>query len=208
LSWAYNKQINPFPYDPLKAIRTLAEAGWKDTNKDHVLDKEGANFDFTVILIEDGEIEEKALRQIQVDLKKIGISMKTKKTSLEKINHYIVQGEFDAIFINLAGRGDPDISYQFWHSSQEPKGKNLFSYKNIKVNKLLEEARRIHDFDLRKKLYDQFQEEMLNDPPGIFLFWANNMSMVHKRFRGVKMHPNWMSDLNDWYVPKEEQRAG
>lgn len=206
--WANNKQIKPYPYNPLKAIRLLAKAGWKDTNNDHILDKDGVEFDFTALLVEGEVLDEKALRQIQVDFNKIGITMKTKKYTLNRIIHFMYQRQFDAIFIHLSGRGDPDTNYRFWHSSQIQNGNNFFSYKNITVDKFLEEARRASDIDLRKKFYNQFQEEIFNDPPGIFLFWANNLSIIHERYKGVKIHPNWMNDLKGWYVPKEEQRAG
>ena len=46
----FNPDIKPIPYDPAKAKRLLAEAGWKDTDGDGILDKDGKPFRFTLII--------------------------------------------------------------------------------------------------------------------------------------------------------------
>ena len=207
LSWAYNKKMNDYSYNPPKALELLNMAGWKDSNNNHILDKDGVELDFTAIFKEGDAVDEKTLMQIQVDLSRIKISLKAKGYSMKEYNSRLIQKKFDAIILYIASRGDPDINYRFWHSSQIEKGWNFFSYKNKKIDKYLEEGRRIFDIDLRKKLYYQFQEEMFHDPPGIFLFWANQLFMVHERFKGVKVHSDWFRDLKDWYVPKEKQRS-
>jgi len=59
----------------------------------------------------------------------------------------------------------------------------------------------------RRKIYRQLQREIHDDPPGVFLFWRDYMIGIHKRFRGVKVSPAGIfSNINEWYVPKEEQK--
>ena len=206
-SWAYNKKITPYSYDPQRALNLLRDTGWRDSNKNHILDKEGVEFEFTVLLVEQNSLHEKTLRLIQNNLQQIGIRMKTEKNPLNiHMEDHLLKKKFEATLIALSSRGDPDSIYGFWHSSKIKKGRNIFSYKNIKVDNYLENGRRVLDINLRKKFYDQFQKKLFNDPPGIFLFWANNLFIVHKRFKGIKMHHSWMFDLKDWHVPKKEQR--
>ena len=42
----YNKNIQPWPYDPEQAKKLLSEAGWVDTDGDGVRDKDGTAFRF------------------------------------------------------------------------------------------------------------------------------------------------------------------
>ena len=206
-SWAFNKTIKPYPYNPRKALKLLHEAGWKDTNNNNILDKDGVELEFTVLFKEGFAVDEKSLKHIQVDLYRIGVSISGKKHSTKKFNNFVMKKEFDSILIALVGRGDPDNNYAFWHSSQTASGYNFFSYKNEKIDKYLEEGRRAFDINMRKKLYFKFQEEIFSDPPGIFLFWANSLFVIHERFKNVKIHPSWMFDIKDWYVP-ESSRQG
>src|SRR4029079_5041729 len=45
-AWAYDTNIHPWPYDPAESRRLLAAKGWKDSDGDGVLDKDGKPFAF------------------------------------------------------------------------------------------------------------------------------------------------------------------
>ena len=46
----FEGKFKPVSYDPAGALKDLAEAGWKDTDGDYILDKEGTKLAFTVIV--------------------------------------------------------------------------------------------------------------------------------------------------------------
>jgi peptide/nickel transport system substrate-binding protein len=62
---------------------------------------------------------------------------------------------------------DPD-QYMLWHSSQQ---NNISNYKNLRIDKLLEDGRQTQDQDQRVKLYEDFQKYLLDDPPATFLYF-------------------------------------
>jgi peptide/nickel transport system substrate-binding protein len=47
-----NKSLEPYPYDPDKALELLAEAGWTDSDGDGTLDKDGQPLAFTIDTLE------------------------------------------------------------------------------------------------------------------------------------------------------------
>jgi len=63
---------------------------------------------------------------------------------------------------------DPD-QYFFWHSTQ--KEGNITNYKNLKVDKLLEDGRSTSSLEERKRIYNDFQKVIVDDNPAIFLYY-------------------------------------
>ncbi|MFA5025220.1 MAG: hypothetical protein WC503_01815 [Candidatus Shapirobacteria bacterium] len=61
---------------------------------------------------------------------------------------------------------DPD-QYLFWHSTQLKT--NLTKINNPKIDKLLEDGRQTFDQQERKKIYQEFQKDLLEECPAIFL---------------------------------------
>lgn len=205
-SWAYNKDINPYPYDPNKALELLKDAGWADHDGDHILDKDGKGFEFTLHINEGDNIKERAALIIQGQLLDIGVRMRVILFPAAS-QDFLFQGRFDAHFPEMIAWPDPDLSYIFWHSSQIKGGMNVSLYRNQEIDMLLDQGRGIEDIKERKAIYYRFQEEILNDPPGIFLFWSNYTVGLHKRFRDVKITASGpFNNIREWYVPKEEQR--
>jgi peptide/nickel transport system substrate-binding protein len=206
-SWAYNPKIRPYPYDPSKALALLREAGWEDHDGDHFLDKEGKQFEFTVLLNTGDELKQKSVLLIQQYLLNIGIKMQVNLVDAAKID-VLFKKQFQTHFPQMTARGDPDFGYNFWHSSQIERGFNVSSYQNEQVDRFLEEGRAEFDREKRKTKYFKYQEEIFRDPPGIFLFWTNYLVGINGRFKGVKISSSGgpFANIREWYVPKAQQR--
>ena len=206
-SWAYDNAIEPYPYDPKKALSLLEEAGWKDTNGNHILDKDGNEFEFVLLIVEGDDVSRECALLIQQQLLDIGIRMKVKSLSFTIIyEKFLFSRKFDSSILCLIS-DHPERNYMWWHSSQIDHGFNVFSYKNKKVDELLDRGKTTLNKEERKRTYCQFQREIHDDPPGVFLFWRNDLIGIHKRFRGVRLNPaRKLSNINEWYVPKEEQK--
>lgn len=61
---------------------------------------------------------------------------------------------------------DPD-QYTLWHSEQP---NNIIRYKNLRIDKLLEDGRQITDYSKRQKIYADFEKYLLDDAPASFLY--------------------------------------
>jgi len=207
-TWPYNPNVLIYPYDPAKAKVLLAEAGWKDTNGDGILDKDGRPFAFELITNQGNEVRAKCAEIIQENLAKIGIDVKIRILEWAAfVNDFINKRQFDATILGWTIPPDPDL-YDVWHSSKTRPGElNFISYANSEVDDLLEKGRGTFDQKERKRCYDRIQEILAEEQPYNFLFVPDALPIIHARFRGIKPAPIGISyNFIKWYVPKEEQR--
>lgn len=64
-SWAYDQNLKPYPYDPRKALKLLSKEGWRDTDGNHILDRNGKEFEFTLLIVKGDGVSSKSALQIQ-----------------------------------------------------------------------------------------------------------------------------------------------
>ena len=207
-SWAYNKQVKPFPYDPERAKQLLKEAGWIDSDGDGWLDKDGQLFEFTIITNQGNEQRKQTAEIIQHRLKSIGIKVNIRILEWAVfLDKFVKERQFEAIILGWGLSRDPDC-YDIWHSSKTKPGEfNFISYSNPEVDRLLQEGRRIFDREKRRQIYHQVHEILYEEQPYLFLYVADALPAVHKRFRGIKPAPLGIGyNFIDWYVPRTEQR--
>ncbi len=69
---------------------------------------------------------------------------------------------------------DPD-QYSLWHSGLAT---NFTHYKNTRVDKLLEEGRQKIKTSERGTIYQEFQQNLLEDPPAIFLWHLTSFDLA------------------------------
>ena len=206
-SWAYDPTFSPLPYDPVKAKKLLYEAGWKDTDGDGILDKDGKPFEFTIVTNQGNQQRINTAEIIQYELGKLGIKVKIRVLEWQALLRAINERNFQAVILGWALGNDPD-PYDIWHSSKTGPGEfNFVGYKNPQVDKLMEEARRIFDREKRKELYHKIQRMIYEDYPYTFLYVPDVLSILHRRFRNVKLKKAgiWYN-FEKWYVPKKLQK--
>jgi len=182
--WA-NNDIEPLEYDPERAKRLLAEAGWKDRDNEGYLVKDGKRFAFTLITNQGNEIRKDIVTLVQSDLKKLGIDVDVAIYEWTVfIGKKIDTHEFDACVLGWTSPPNFD-QYQLWHSSQsKPGGLNFVSYANPEVDRLIELARSEFDHELIKKYCRKIQRIIYDDQPYLFLYVPMATAALHKgRFK-------------------------
>ena len=206
--WYYNKNVKHYNYNPQLAKELLRESGWKDSNNDGILDKNGKNFEFTILTNQGNNSRLKTAQIIQKRLKEIGISVKIRVIEWASfINEFIDKKRFEAVILGWSTGIDPD-QYDIWLSTKTGKKElNFISFKNKEVDKLLTEARLTFDKEKRKKYYFRFQEILAEEQPYVFLYVPYSLVILHKRFRNVKLAPAGIGyNIEKWYVPSIKQR--
>lgn len=207
-TWVYNASVPKYSYNPAKARQLLAEAGWKDTNGDGILDKDGNELSFTIVTNQGNDLRSKTGEIIQQRFREVGVDVQLRIIEWATfLKEFINPNNFDATILGWTGGPEPD-QYNIWHSSKAvPGGLNFISFKNEEVDHLLEEGRRIFDLSQRKVYYDRFQEILAEEQPYTFLYVGEALPAVSKRFRGVTSAPAGIRyNFNQWFVPKAEQK--
>jgi peptide/nickel transport system substrate-binding protein len=204
----YNPNVKKFPYDPERAKQMLAEAGWKDTDGDGILDKDGKPFEFTIITNQGNKLRENAATIIQRDLKKVGIRVNIRIYEWAAfLKNFINKRNFEACLLGWQTGPEPN-QIDIWNSEKIGETQlNFITYQNPEVDRLLDEGASTYNRDERKKYYDEFQAIIAEDQPYTFLYVGDTLPIISSRFRGIKPAPLGISyNFIEWYVPKPLQK--
>lgn len=203
-SWAYDKSIKPWPFDPENARKLLAEAGWIDGDNDGVLDKDGVKFEFE-FLITSGNIVSKQLAELlQEQCAKVGVRLKIRQLEGATFFEKVQNGEFDAGALGWQIDLEPDL-FDTFHSSQIPPiGLNHCFYSNPQVDSLLELGRIEFDQEKRAEIYHEVHRLLHEDQPYTFVNTVPEKRPVHKKIKNVVISPdglfNFYPGASYWYI--------
>ncbi len=204
VSWFYpgapewNGTLLPLPYDPAAAKDLLDDAGWKDTDGDGVLDKNGEPFAFTFLYPVGNPFYEQLAGLLKEDLKAAGIVVQTSKLEWAVFMERLRRHEFDACSLlwQMYPRQDP---YQIWHSSEVNGGSNFISFQNAEADRVLAAARHEFKDEVRIGLYRRFTEILHEEQPYTFLFNRYNLSLVRRDLGGLYSTPYGVLRYDDFY---------
>ena len=204
-----NKALHPYPYDKNMALKLLHEAGFNDTNRDGILEKDGKPFAFEILTNQNKQREMTAVL-IQRRLKDVGIDVKIRVIEWASfVNQFIKTSDFDAVILGWSLSLDPD-QYNIWHSSQQKPGQfNFIGYSNKEVDQLLEEGRTELNPDKREKIYHAFSKILLRESPIVYLYAGYGLTAMSKRIKGIESPtpPAGIAyNSYDWFIPSTLRR--
>ena len=191
-AWAYNEELDPYPYDPAKAKSLIEEAG-------HA----GAELTFYVTEGGSGMLDPVPMgAAIQADLAEVGLEVNIEtyewNTFLGKVNPGL-EGKADMAEMAWM-TNDPDtLPYLALRSEAFPDkgGFNSGYYSNPEVDKLLEAARRSTDQEERAELYKQMQAIVHDDAPWAFIAnWKQN-AVTSAAVDAFSLQPSFFLILKD-----------
>jgi peptide/nickel transport system substrate-binding protein len=184
-TWGDEGGIKPFPYDPERAKKLLAEAGL------------ASGFSTTLWVPESGSGMQSPVAMstiIQSNLKAVGVNVTLQTMEWGTFLAKLRTKEQDMFALSwMAGSEDPDlVMYPLLHSSQwTPVGPNRAMYKNPRFDEILTQARLTTDQAKRGQLYREAQRLLHDDPPWIFIDHEVQTAAFAKRVQGFKLHPSF-----------------
>lgn len=195
-SWAAadEKDLPQFSFDPAKAKKMLADAGYKAGADGILVSPDGKPLKFRLHYNAGNKQREQIAIITQQYLKDIGIST---EVIAEEWNAYLDRinknYDMDMYIVGWTGGFDPSSTKNIWSSKG---GQNNIKYVNEEVDKLYLQAETVAgclQAD-RKPLYVQIQKLIAEDAPYVFLYTNETLDIFNKR---VNLNP--LSGLGSVY---------
>ncbi len=206
-SWAYYSGIEHLEYDPDQAITLLKSNGYViPAEGGAVRAKDGQSLTFTM-LHPDDELHTQLAQLIQASWAQIGVQVNLQPVPYDRmVFDYLGPRKYQAALVdlNLARTPDPD-PYPFWHQAEAAGGQNYSQWDNRTASEYLEQARVNTDFDIRARLYRNFQVVFAKELPALPLYFPVYSFGVDSQVLGVQIGPLYdisdrFSRITDWYL--------
>ena len=181
-NWAYNGDVERYPYDPFKASRLLDEAGYP-------IGPTGVrDLKFVYKTTPEGR---RLAEAIQAMLRRVGITLDIRTNEFATFYSDIQKGNFDLTSLDWVAN---DLTHQYYvvfdSGMTPPSGSNRGGYSNPAMDRLLEQAETTLDPAARREIYARIQKAAAADLPYVSLWWMDNVVVMNRRVRGFKPFPN------------------
>ncbi len=178
-----NPALKTMP-DPKKAGELLAQSGWRDTNGDGVVEKNGRPLELTALLSPWSPRQKIEAEAIQGQLKSVGIGMKVQVMELGAITAAENKGDFDVLL---------RTGYLTWgdypHHLKIHTSKNMYSHwSNQEYDKLIMQGESAAiDEAAKKNIYDQAQRLIMDQAPAVYLVHEEKVVAVRSNVQNYQI---------------------
>jgi peptide/nickel transport system substrate-binding protein len=171
--WARDAAAPAFTFDPAAARAALDAAGLRTKGSAGRRER----FSFTCLVQADPRFERLALL-IQRQLLGIDVDMRLEAVPISEFPARVASARFDAFLGELIAGHGLGFTYLLWHSTPPPFIRTGYKGADAALDRV-RDART--DDDLRTAVH-ALQQAMHDDPPAVFLYWAQASRAVSRRF--------------------------
>ncbi len=202
----YSNDIEPWPFDIEKARALLAEAGWKDSNGDGILDRDGKDLEFEYKYPTPRRFFVRVGALLRDACQRAGIRMREAPLEWSVFYQQFKDRNYDAVCL-YGSFPDPWIDpFEEWHSSQDiPGGNNEAGWHNAEADRVMEAMREEFDDAKRAALFHRFNRLFHEDQPFTLLVHGQVGVLLNRRFQDVRevMRPTGNQFLDFWVKPED-----
>jgi peptide/nickel transport system substrate-binding protein len=166
------------------ARRLLAARGWKDSDGDGVLDRDGVPLALALSYPLSSEVRRQVSLLVQEQLRRAGVRIEMVRLEGAVWNERRTRGDFDIDFSSVLQDPTPSGLTQGWSCNG---GTNVAKYCNPRVDSLLERA--ISDPDGGGPTWQEALRQIEEDAPAVFMYAPLNVYPVNRRLRDVRLRP-------------------
>ncbi len=186
--WAHPQNIAQLQFDAARARQLLSDAGWRDTDSDGIVDKNGKSLIVTLWAHSDDALAEATAQRVRAQLQNIGVQAVLKLADRHLFLTRVFLQEYDLAIAHFNLPLDPDQTY-FWSKVEDKPGYglNVTGYANASVQEAMDAGNTVAQCapDARKKAYAPVWQQLAADVPMVFLFAPPQILNTTARAQGI-----------------------
>jgi peptide/nickel transport system substrate-binding protein len=182
-AWAYEPNVNKYPYDPTKAAKLLDDAGYKQK-------ADGTRMTLRLVADSGVELNRKACEIVKEQLAQVGIKLDLQLVERSvMLDRVYTKRDFDLNMHGFSTGADPaiDVSRLYISTNIRPMMfTNGSGYRNQKVDELFAQGAKAFQSKDRAKAYKEVQKILTDDLPVVWLVeygivgaWSKNLHGLH-----------------------------
>jgi len=207
--WEHSEDVQPIPFDPEGARALLEEAGWRDSNADGILDRNGQPLRIQVDYISADPTRQDVLVAMQSMLRRIGVDLVPRAYERTAWVERLRAREFQGSSWGWGwgpGVMGPNAEMVFHSRSIPPAGANFAGARNPRADALIDRILVSRDSTELRDLWREFEQTVIDDAVYAPLYLDPELFGVHTRFENVRFRGlEWWEDVHHWYVPEAER---
>jgi peptide/nickel transport system substrate-binding protein len=205
-SHQYNKEVKAWPHDVDQARKLLSAAGFRAGNDGVLVSPDGKPFKFRLTYPAGSATYDKMVLFVKDAYAKAGIVVDADPLEWAIFTDRLNNKNFQAISLGWTSGIETDI-FQMFHSSQMVAGGDDFiSYKNPKLDQVIDQARETMDESQRMALWRQAHAILHEDQPYTFLWFGKTLRFIDRRIQNVQRVKMGLNPLEEWFVPADLQK--
>jgi peptide/nickel transport system substrate-binding protein len=181
IDWVPTEGVEQITFDPEYALELLAEAGWTRDQNGALRNAAGEPFAFTLLADRGNPTRDQTYLYVQQAWQALGMQVDIETTEWNTVLARYRRGEYDARLGWWVIKPDPDL-YDYFHTNGDL---NQINYSNPQLDELLERGRATTDQAERAEIYNEVQRLLVEEQPGIFLYYPIEVRAVNNRLQGL-----------------------
>jgi ABC-type transport system substrate-binding protein len=189
--------MNDYGYNPKKALALLSSAGWRDTNRDRILDRNGEPFRFRIYYDQSTQLKEEIVRQIKINWNQIGVDVTPSPLSAVEINDRLQAGNFDAVLTRYIFEETLASLENFFSSTT---GRSFLNYHNSRLQQNFINAKRYQGTEAFRPIVQRIQIIINEDQPVNFLYhpWLTWHVINQAKFGNFQERNGILKPFPEW----------
>ncbi|HEY0673619.1 MAG TPA: ABC transporter substrate-binding protein [Longimicrobiales bacterium] len=205
----HSPDVKPIAYDPAGARALLEQAGWRDRNRDGILERDGRPLRIEVEFISSDQTRQDVLVAMQSMLRQVGVDIVPRAFESSTWVQHLRDGSFAGSFWGWGwgpGVVGPNAEMIFHSRSIPPKGPNFAAARNPRVDQLIDSVLVIADTTRARGVWRELEQLLIDDAVYAPVYLDPELFAVHARFRNVRFRGiEWVEDVPYWYVDPQQR---